>query len=172
SRLVDEVVEAATDRRGDEPEQPVDLGDLVERVAERARRRSGREVVVHRLGPATVSGRPLALERAVTNLVENALKFDSGVQPIEVTCEGGRVEVADRGPGIAAADRPHVFDRFYRSTDARSRPGSGLGLSIVAEVVAGHGGRTFAAERAGGGAVVGFVLPVGPEPAGRTGATA
>ena len=172
SRLVDEVVEAATDRRGDEPEQPVDLGDLVERVAERARRRSGREVVVHRLGPATVSGRPLALERAVTNLVENALKFDSGVQPIEVTCEGGRVEVADRGPGIAAADRPHVFDRFYRYTDARSRPGSGLGLSIVAEVVAGHGGRTFAAERAGGGAVVGFVLPVGPEPAGRTGATA
>ena len=104
--------------------------------------------------------------------IRYVIRMDPGVQPIEVTCEGGRVEVADRGPGIAAADRPHVFDRFYRSTDARSRPGSGLGLSIVAEVVAGHGGRTFAAERAGGGAVVGFVLPVGPEPAGRTGATA
>jgi signal transduction histidine kinase len=66
----------------------------------------------------------------VTNLVENALKFDSGVQPIEVTCEGGRVEVADRGPGIAAADRPHVFDRFYRIS-GNQQSGSGLGLAIV-----------------------------------------
>ena len=58
SRLVDEVVEAATDRRGAEPEQPVDLGDLVERVAERARRRSGREVVVHRRVPPRCPGDP------------------------------------------------------------------------------------------------------------------
>ncbi len=121
---------------------------------------------MHRLGRHGVRATP-GRSRAVTNLVENALKFDSGVQPIEVTCEerpggGRRPRAGDRG----------LFDRFYRSTDARSRPGSGLGLSIVAEVVAGHGGRTFAAERAGGGAVVGFVLPVGPEPAGRTGATA
>ena len=94
------------------------------------------------------------------NLVENALKFDDSDAPIEVTCEGGRVEVADRGPGIAAEDRERVFDRFFRSTDARSRPGSGLGLSIVADVVERHGGRVFAAARAGGGAIVGFVLPV------------
>lgn len=167
SRLVEEVVEVATDRRGDEPEVPVDLGDLVERVAARSRHRSGREVRVHLLSPATVSGRSLALERAVGNLVENALKFDVGDGPIEVTCEGGRVEVADRGPGIAPQDRDHVFDRFYRSDAARSSPGSGLGLSIVADVVARHGGRVFAADRAGGGAVVGFVLPVDttPDPA-------
>ncbi|UDY34233.1 sensor histidine kinase [Dermatobacter hominis] len=161
TRLVDEVVEVATDRRGDEPEAPVDLGGLVTRVATRAEQRSGRRVEVHLLDAATVIGRPLALERAVGNLVENALKFDASGGPIQVTCEGGRIEVADRGPGIAPADRDHVFDRFYRSDAARSRPGSGLGLSIVADVVGRHGGRTFVADRAGGGAVVGFVLPVG-----------
>jgi two-component system sensor histidine kinase MprB len=160
SRLVDEVVEVATDRRGDEPEAPVDLGALVTKVANRAEQRSGRTVEVHLLDPATITGRPLALERAVGNLVENALKFDTSGGPIEVTCEGGRVEVADRGPGIAPGDRDHVFDRFYRADAARSRPGSGLGLSIVADVVARHGGRTFVADRAGGGAVVGFVLPI------------
>lgn len=160
SRLVEEVVEVASDRRGDEPELDVDLGTLVDRVAQRWTTRSGRQVRVHLLDPATVTGRPLALERAVGNLVENALKFDDGDGPIEVTCEGGRVEVADRGPGIDADQRERVFDRFYRSTDARSRPGSGLGLSIVADVVHRHGGRVFVAARAGGGAVVGFVLPL------------
>ena len=160
TRLVDEVVEVATDRRGDEPEAPVDLGELVGRVAARAEQRSGRSIEVHLLEPATISGRPLALERAVGNLIENALKFDTSGGPVEVTCEGGRVEVADRGPGIAPEDREHVFDRFYRATAARGRPGSGLGLSIVADVAGRHGGRTFVADRAGGGAVVGFVLPV------------
>mgnify|MGYP000440930598 CR=1 FL=1 len=135
SRLVEEVVEVATDRRGDEAPHDVELGALVERVSQRAAQRSGRPVLVHLLEPATVTARPLALERAVANLVENALKFDDGDGPIEVTCEGGRVEVADRGPGIAAEDRERVFDRFFRSTEARSRPGSGLGLSIVSDVV-------------------------------------
>lgn len=160
ARLVEEVVEVATDRRGDEPEAPVDLGDLVGRVAARSGQRSGRSVVVHRINSAVVAGRPMALERAVGNLVENALKFDDSDGPIEVTVEGGRVEVADRGPGIPAGDRVHVFDRFYRADTARSRPGSGLGLSIVRDVVERHGGRVFVADRAGGGAVVGFVLPL------------
>jgi len=159
ARLVDEVVEVATDRRGDEPEAPVDLGALVGRIAARAEQRSGRRVVVHRSSDSVVNGRPLALERAVGNLVENALKFDDTGGPIDVTCEGTRVEVADRGPGIPPADRQRVFERFHRSDAARSRPGSGLGLSIVREIVERHGGRVFVADRAGGGAIVGFVLP-------------
>lgn len=161
TRLVEEVVEVATDRRGDEPEVPVELGSLVERVARRAAQRSGRSVVVHRISDVPLHGRPLALERAVGNLIENALKFDESSGPIEVTCEGGRVEVADRGPGIPFEDRDRVFDRFHRADAARSRPGSGLGLAIVRDVVERHGGRVFVADRAGGGAVVGFVLPVG-----------
>lgn len=160
TRLVDEVVEVATDRRGDEPEQEVRLGPLVERVATRAAQRAGREVQVT-VDDTIVPGRPLALERAVTNLVENALKFDP-VGPVSVVCDRGRVEVADHGPGIDEVDLPHVFDRFYRSADARSRPGSGLGLAIVATIVDQHGGQVRAANRPGGGAAVGFALPTAP----------
>ena len=158
TRLINEVVELATDRRGDEPEVQVHLRPLVERVAARASQRSGRPVLVSS-DDAVVMGRPLALERAVGNLVENALKFDDSGGPVEVTCASGRIEVADRGPGFTDADLPHVFDRFFRATSARSRPGSGLGLAIVHDVVEHHGGSVYAGNRPGGGAVVGFQLP-------------
>jgi two-component system, OmpR family, sensor histidine kinase MprB len=92
--------------------------------------------------------------------VENALKFDETGGPVEVECAGGRVEVRDRGPGFSDEDLPHVFDRFFRATAARSRPGSGLGLAIVSDVVENHGGRVYAGNRPGGGAFVGFQLPV------------
>jgi len=75
-----------------------------------------------------------------------------------VTLSPGRVEVADHGPGFAEEDLGHVFDRFYRATKARTLPGSGLGLSIVKEVVTQHGGDVFAFNR--DGAVVGFEIPV------------
>jgi signal transduction histidine kinase len=72
---------------------------------------------------------------------------------------GGVIEVADRGPGIAAGERERVFDRFYRADTARTRPGSGLGLSIVAQVAEAHGGRVAVAERPGGGTVARLELP-------------
>lgn len=158
TRLVNEVVELATDRRNGEPDQSVELGALVERVVNRAAQRTGRTVQVA-TDHSVVTGQPLALERAVSNVVENALKFDEH-GPVQVTCSAGRVEVSDHGPGIDEADLPHVFDRFYRATAARSRPGSGLGLSIVADVVDRHGGSVDAAHGADGGAVVGFSLPL------------
>ncbi|MGZ4717896.1 MAG: HAMP domain-containing sensor histidine kinase [Acidimicrobiales bacterium] len=157
--LVNELVDLATDRRSDEPDQEVDLGPMIERVADRARRRTGRQIDVS-VDATVVVGRPQALDRAITNLVDNAAKFSADAGgPIDISLHEGRVEVSDRGPGIAAADLPHVFDRFYRALDARSRPGSGLGLAIVSDVVVAHGGSTFASEREGGGATVGFVLP-------------
>jgi len=157
--LVNEIVELATEQRGDEPVQTLELGPLVERVAARTRRRTGREILVD-ADDASVVGRPLALERAVGNLVENAAKFDGdGTAPIEVTVLGGRVSVCDRGPGIDPADLPHLFDRFYRAVAARSRPGSGLGLSIVRDIVQAHHGEVFANNRDGGGACVGFTVP-------------
>jgi two-component system sensor histidine kinase MprB len=155
--LVNELVELATDRYRDEAAEPLVLGDIARAVAERAARRTGRAVAVDADG-ATILGRPRALDRAITNLVENALKFDTTGGPVEVEVRGGRVAVADRGPGIDPADLPHVFERFYRAEGARSRPGSGLGLSIVAEIAAAHGGAGFAEARAGGGAVVGFTI--------------
>ncbi len=66
----------------------------------------------------------------------------------------------DRGPGIAATDAPLVFERFHRGAEARTLPGSGLGLSIVRDVVERNGGTAHAANRDGGGSIVGFVLPV------------
>jgi two-component system sensor histidine kinase MprB len=157
--LVNELVDLATDRRGTEPDQQVALGPVIDRVAARARRRTGRSIVVD-ADESVVVGRPQALERAVTNLVDNAAKFSAeGDSTIDVSLRAGRVEVSDRGPGIAPADLTHVFDRFYRALDARSRPGSGLGLAIVRDVVTAHGGTVFATNRDGGGATVGFTIP-------------
>lgn len=159
TRLINEVVELATDRRGEEPEVQVHLRPLVERVAARASQRSGRVVDVSS-DDAVVMGRPLALERAVGNLVENALKFDETGGSVGLTCRAGRIEVVDRGPGFIDEDLPHVFDRFFRATTARGRPGSGLGLAIVVDVVDDHGGSVYAGNRPGGGATVGLQLPV------------
>ncbi|MGD9997771.1 MAG: ATP-binding protein [Ilumatobacteraceae bacterium] len=161
SAMVDELVELATDRRESEVPVPVVPGRIAEAVAERARRRSGREVTVS-TDDTSVVVRPQLFERALTNLVENALKFSDG--PVEVVVVGRRVEVLDRGPGIAEADLVRVFDRFYRADSARSEPGSGLGLAIVRDMAESHGGRVFAGNREGGGAVVGFELPALPPP--------
>ncbi len=156
--LVNEVVEVATDRRTDEPWVLVDLGALVDRVAARSSNRSGRVVLVT-ADHSQVVGRPRELERIVSNLIENAVKFDESAGPIDVAVTDGAVEVADRGPGFVDSDLPRVFDRFYRSDAARSRPGSGLGLSIVHDLVVAHGGTVAAANRPGGGAVVRVAFP-------------
>jgi two-component system sensor histidine kinase MprB len=157
--LVNELVELATERRDDEVPATVALGEVAVAVADRARRRTDREITVH-ADPSTVVVRPQALERAISNLVENALKFSDG--PVEVTVEAGVVRVDDRGPGLDPADVPRLFDRFYRSDAARALPGSGLGLAIVRDMAETHGGTVFAAGRDGGGASVGFRLPLAP----------
>ena len=159
--LVNELVELAADRREAEEPTEVDLDALAERVADLARRRTGREIVVV-ARPSVVTGRPQALQRAFTNLVENAAKFATGDSQILLTVDAGRVAVLDRGPGIDEADLDRVFNRFYRATKARSLPGSGLGLSIVREVAESHGGRVFAHNRPGGGAEIGFTLRTDP----------
>lgn len=159
TELVSELVELATDARiAEEPVTQIDLADLVEQVAERARRRTGRTIEVTGEG-GTVQGRPGMLERAVINLVDNAHKWSPPEASIEVHVQGGRVEVFDSGPGIAQQDRSSVFERFYRSATARSMPGSGLGLAIVKQVVDLHDGEVWADESSNGGARVGFRIP-------------
>ncbi|MER7229554.1 HAMP domain-containing sensor histidine kinase [Streptomyces olivaceus] len=167
--LVNELVELAAGQAEGEPAQPVDLARIARDVAALARRRTGREIGVRACGETTADGRPALLTRAISNLVENAAKFDpGGTGPIEVAVAGPavrgtvRVEVLDRGPGISDADLTRVFDRFYRTADARSRPGSGLGLSIVREVALAHGGAPFARRRDGGGSVIGFTVGAVP----------
>ncbi|GAA2200801.1 MULTISPECIES: sensor histidine kinase [Streptomyces] len=174
--LVNELVDLAAGQSENEPPQRVDLADLAEDVVGLARRRTGRDVVLRVSGDTTTDGRPGMLQRAISNLVENAAKFDrDGKAPIEVSITGParpgtvRVEVRDRGPGIAEGDLVRIFDRFYRAADARSQPGSGLGLSIVREVAMAHGGAPFAFRREGGGAVIGFTVGGGLVPGGDTG---
>jgi len=157
--LVNELVAAASGHLTDEPVEQVDLGSAVSNVAKRVSRRRSRAVEVEAREPAIVMAPSSGLDRAITNLIENACKFDSSGGPILVVVEGGTLSVLDRGPGIPADDLPLVFDRFHRSDAARAMPGSGLGLSIVRDVVEAQGGTVGAAQRNGGGAAVGFTLP-------------
>lgn len=167
SALVAELVDLATDSDVDEVPTTVEIGELAEDVAERYRRRTGRSIVVDG-DVQSIEARRGALDRAVSNLVDNAVKWGDPAIPITITVEavsdGVRLAVVDGGPGIDAADRPHVFERFFRSDEARAMPGSGLGLAIVARIVADHGGTTLVETADDGGAVVGFVLPSPPEP--------
>jgi len=164
TNLVSELVELATDRSNDEEEpQPTRLVDLATDAAERAHRRTGRVVDVVEHAGIAVLVRPHMAERAITNLVDNAIKYSAG--PVEVAVDGRRIEVRDRGPGILTGDLPHVFDRFYRSVAARSEPGSGLGLAIVKQIIDRHDGTVWAVNREGGGAVVGFELPAATDEA-------
>ncbi len=164
--LVNELVELATDRRDDEPEQESDLGALCEQAATRVRRRTGRAISVVADG-SLVSCRRAAIDRAIVNLIDNAAKFSAAQHNagsvIDVEVTDGRVAVSDRGPGIPAGDLPHIFDRFYRSVSSRSLPGSGLGLAIVRDIIESHGGTVFAMQREGGGSTVGFTLPTLPD---------
>jgi two-component system sensor histidine kinase MprB len=159
SSLVEEVVAVGSGRTSDEPVRSMRLAEAVEVAAERVGRRTGRMIEV-RTDDAVVAAQRLLLERAITNLLDNAAKFDQTDLPIELSALHGRIAVRDHGPGIAAGDLDHVFDRFFRAVAARSQPGSGLGLSIVTEIAAAHGGSTFAENHPTGGAVVGFTVPV------------
>ena len=157
SVLVGEVVDVASDRYTEEPIEELFLDDIVGRSVERASRRTTIDIdVASERSP--VHGRSVALARAIDNLLDNALKWGSDGEQIEVAVSGGRISVRDHGPGIDDTDRDHVFDRFYRSPSARSMPGSGLGLSIVKQIVEAHGGTVFAEAADGGGAIVGFEI--------------
>ena len=163
THLMTELVELATDRSNDEPVVDVDLADLAAAVIARSRRRSGRTVELILDGEGTVAARPHMTERAIANLVDNAVKYSPASTPIEVHVGPARVEVRDRGPGIAPDEQVRVFERFHRADAARAVAGSGLGLAIVQQIVQRHGGTVWARNGPDGGAWVGFAL--GDEPA-------
>ena len=167
--LVGDLVDLARDAELDqEAAAPLRLDRLVETAIERARTRPGAVRISLESSPCTVRGAESALDRAISNLIDNAIKWspEGGEVEVEVTAEG-EVSVADRGPGIDAEDLPRVFDRFYRSATARELPGSGLGLAIVRRVAESHGGTVHAEARPGGGTLMRLRLPVVPsrEPA-------
>lgn len=158
TELTSELVDLASDaERSGEQAVVTDLTDLATQVAARYRQRTGRRIDVTGTG-AILPVRVSQIERALGNLIDNAHKWSPDGSPIEITLEGSRVAVGDQGPGIPEEDLPHVFERFYRSPEARTKAGSGLGLAIVQHVVEAHGGTVFARNRSDGGAEVGFDL--------------
>ena len=152
--LSSELSALASDQRLVEEPTAVDLGEDALEIALRASRRTGRTVTVVANIPQVVTVRLGQLERALNNLVDNALKFCPTTQPVEVIVSGKRIDVVDHGPGISDADKPLVFDRFYRATATRALPGSGLGLAIVKQFATDHGAIVSVSDTQGGGATV------------------
>jgi two-component system sensor histidine kinase MprB len=165
--LIGDLVELAREDAPQAVHEPLDMVELVERALDRARRRAVGQQFTVSLQPWYLLGEAHALERAVLNLLDNAVKFSpaDGVVRLEMKAVGDGtmlIEVADSGPGIAEADLPHVFERFYRSSEARTLPGSGLGLAIVAQAAERHGGKAYAGRAPEGGALMTIRLPGRP----------
>jgi two-component system, OmpR family, sensor histidine kinase MprB len=157
--LVGDVVELA---RQDSPEsvaESVDLAEVVDRAVTRVRRRAPAVTFAVRADPWPMVGDAALLERAVTNLLDNAARWSPEGSTVTVELHAGRLTVADEGPGIADSDLPHVFERFYRSPSARATSGSGLGLAIVRQAAERHGGAVAAGRTPSGGALVTFAVP-------------
>lgn len=161
--LIGDVVELARqDERQPEPTE-VRLDEIVHRAVERAQRRAPALPFSLSLTAGSVRAQPAMLERAVLNVLDNAAKWSPPGSTIDVhlaRLDRWHLDIRDRGPGIAEADRPKVFDRFYRAETARSMPGSGLGLAIVRQVVTSHGGTVSIGAPSDGGTVVHIELPI------------
>jgi two-component system sensor histidine kinase MprB len=150
--LVADLVELARGSQRDLHLRHIRLDEVAGLVVGRAQARFPALEIALKAEPTTVWGDPEEVERAIWNLVENAVKWTNGHGGIELTVAGGEVTVRDHGPGVPVADRPFIFDRFYRSESARGRPGSGLGLAIVRQIAESHGGRVDVEDAEGGGA--------------------
>ena len=157
--LVGDLVELARDEPMARDPEPLDLADTVASALERVRpRRPGLTFDVE-AESWSVIGEPPLLERAITNLLDNAAKWSPEGGTVTVRLDDGVLTVTDQGPGISADDLPHVFDRFYRSSEARTLPGSGLGLSIVRRAAERHGGTVTAVSPEGGGSIFTMTVP-------------
>jgi two-component system sensor histidine kinase MprB len=155
---------------------PVELRVLLDEVIETSRRRHPQradDLVSESIdpvpgrapAPAWVYGDARELAHAVTAMIENAVKYAPDGPIVVALSVGGpakghvRVSVRDSGPGVAAADLPRLFDRFYRAPEARAKPGAGLGLALVERVARAHGGTASAIDRTPGGLEVVLELP-------------
>jgi two-component system, OmpR family, sensor histidine kinase BaeS len=115
--------------------------------------------------PLEAQADPQRLHLAITNLIDNAIKFTSSGGRVRVNSwsHGSEVgvTVSDEGPGVSAEDREHLFDRYYRADTTRAHDlgGSGLGLAISHEVALAHGGRLWVEDAPGGGSSFFLALP-------------
>ncbi|NLA29300.1 MAG: HAMP domain-containing histidine kinase [Propionibacterium sp.] len=160
--LVGDLVQLSRDDVVQPSPEPLDFADVVAAAIDRAKRRGSNLNFDVTLEPHFIVGEPDTLERAVTNLLDNAVKFSPEGGTVHVRMAGDELTIWDEGPGIAPDDLPKIFDRFYRSSKARNTPGTGLGLSIVVHTINAHGGTVRAANQPGAGAKFSVVLPAAP----------
>lgn len=146
--------------------EQVDLSEVIDHAVVRVQRRApGVTFDVH-VEPWVLVGESNALERAITNLLDNAAKWSPPDGRVTVRLDNGVLTVDDQGPGIREEDRPHVFERFWRARESRTMPGSGLGLSIVAQVAERHAGTVHVDTSPDGGARLVLTLPGAKVPTG------
>jgi two-component system sensor histidine kinase MprB len=140
STLVGDLIEVAREEETPMPFEELQLDQVVNEVVDDVRFRYPKVRFNVVSSPSPINGVKVRVARAITNLLDNAAKYSPPGATVDVTVANGEISVRDHGPGVAAEDASRVFDRFWRSNDARHLPGSGLGLSIVKDVAESHGG--------------------------------
>jgi two-component system sensor histidine kinase MprB len=138
--LVGDLIEVARDEETPMPFEELQLDEVVQEVVDDVSFRYPKVRFNVSSSPSTIQGVKVRVARAITNLLDNAAKYSPAGATVDVAVANGEISVRDHGPGVAAEDATRVFDRFWRSNDARHLPGSGLGLSIVKDVAESHGG--------------------------------
>ena len=138
--LVGDLIEVARDEETPMPFEELQLDEVVHEVVDDVSFRYPKVRFNVTSAPSSIKGVKVRVARAVTNLLDNAAKYSPQGGTVDVSVANGEISVRDHGPGVAAEDATRVFDRFWRSNDARQLPGSGLGLSIVKDVAESHGG--------------------------------
>ena len=157
--LIGDLTELARDEPVTPTVEPVDLAEVVDHAVQRVRRRAPTVTFEVFTRPWWVVGEATALERAVTNLLDNAAKWSPDGGLVTVRLSDGVLTVDDQGPGIPEEERARIFDRFWRSATSRTLPGSGLGLAIVRQVAERHAGSVQATGNVEGGARMVLKLP-------------
>jgi two-component system, OmpR family, sensor histidine kinase MprB len=139
-QLITDLLDLARYRESTPHRETVRLDLLTDEAVRRLRQRGPHPAIDTRLHPCLVHVDPAAVDHAVSNLVDNAVKWTPSDAAVLVVVENGQVSVADHGPGIADEDLPRIFERFYRAPAARGMPGAGLGLAIVGGVAHANNG--------------------------------
>lgn len=156
--LVTELVDLATDQRQMDEAERIELDELVDAVVQRHSRRTSSQIE-YSANACQIVAAPALVERAVSNMIDNALKWSPPNSAIQVRVESGSIIVSDNGPGIPVEEHERVFERFYRTEAARSLPGSGLGLSIVRHVAESFGGHARIVDRDESGTTIELSFP-------------
>jgi two-component system sensor histidine kinase MprB len=154
TQLVTDVLELARGAVPNEHTEVIELDAVVRDAVARTQRRAPHLSFELDIEPTLITNAPDRVNRAVTNVVDNARKWSPDGASIEISLRDGVLTVRDHGPGFGDDDLGHVFDRFYRAHSARRMPGSGLGLAIVKQAAEAHGGFAQAANAPHGGALL------------------